>query len=51
MGKSSYYLMRTDSGMDIMAENGDCPRKNHTILLSIFTIFEDYFNSFHHSDF
>lgn len=27
MGKSSYYLMRSDSGMDIMAENGDCPRK------------------------
>lgn len=27
MGKCSYYLMRIDNGMDIIAENGDCPRK------------------------
>lgn len=27
MGKASYYLVRSGSGMDIIAENGDCPRK------------------------
>lgn len=27
MGKCSYYMMRAETGMDIMVENGDCPRK------------------------
>lgn len=35
MGKSSYYLVRTDFGMDIIAENGDCPRE-YAILLEFF---------------
>lgn len=31
--------MRTDSGMDIMAENGDCPRKYRIlIIISIFVL-------------
>lgn len=31
MGKASFYLMRSDSGMDIIAENGDCPRKQRVL--------------------
>lgn len=27
MGKCSYYLMKMDSGLDVIAENGDCPRE------------------------
>lgn len=27
MGRCSYYLMRMNNGMDIIAENGDCPCK------------------------
>lgn len=27
MGRCSYYLMRMENGMDIIAENGDCPCK------------------------
>lgn len=32
MGKASFYLVRTDFGTDIIAENGDCPRKYATLL-------------------
>lgn len=27
MGKCSYYLLRAKNGVDVIAENGDCPRK------------------------
>lgn len=27
MGKCAYYLMRMDYGLDVIAENGDCPCK------------------------
>lgn len=31
MGRCSYYLMRMDNGMDIIAENGDCPCESFSI--------------------
>lgn len=41
MGKCSYYLMQADNGMEIIAENGDCPRK-YFPLTTIFNFENDF---------
>lgn len=34
MGKASFYLMRSDTGIDIIGENGDCPCKQASFVLA-----------------